>query len=164
MSVGNGLPSFGSPCDIWHHHSVLPFGDILANLVVPFTACGHQSSLWPKATIFERSQRHSLWPSATIIRYCHRPQQLKGPRYRARLAMLTTRFTRKTHCHYTWSHYACTNGHWDNNRPHTWAPQYHTGRPECPSQEYIQHSKWSVIGTEMVAPLQHSNRSTISCW
>ena len=37
---------------------VLPFGDILANLVSTFAAFGHHYySLWPKATTPERSQK-----------------------------------------------------------------------------------------------------------
>ena len=53
-----------------------------ANLVINFAAFGRHSSLWPKATTFERSQRPFLRPSAAIVRCGRRPQQLRGHRYR----------------------------------------------------------------------------------
>ena len=59
---------------------VLPFGDILANLVATFAAFGSHCSLWPKATTFVRSQRPSSWPSTAIVRCGYRPQQLRGHR------------------------------------------------------------------------------------
>ena len=55
-------------------YTVLPIGDILAKLVATFEAFGCYCSLWPKATIFERSQRPYLRPSAPIVRCGQRPQ------------------------------------------------------------------------------------------
>jgi len=40
--------------------SVLPIGDILANLIATFAAFGHHSLFWPKATTIERSQIAAL--------------------------------------------------------------------------------------------------------
>ena len=61
--------------------AVLPFGDILANLVSTFAAFGHHYySLWPKATTPERSQKLYLRPSVAKVRCGRRPQQLRSHR------------------------------------------------------------------------------------
>ena len=62
------------------HNSVLPFGDIFANLVAPFAAFGSHSSLWPRPTRFYRLQRPFLRPLAVIVCCGQRPQQLRTPR------------------------------------------------------------------------------------
>ena len=40
---------------------------VFSQLTNPFAAFGHHSSLWPKATTFEKSQRCYSWPSAAIV-------------------------------------------------------------------------------------------------
>ena len=48
---------------------------VIQNLT--FAAFGHHSSLWPKATIFERSQRAYLQPEAATVHCGLGPQHLK---------------------------------------------------------------------------------------
>ena len=60
--------------------TMLQFADISTNIVATFAPFGSHSSLWPKATTFERSQWPSLRPSAAIVSCGQRPQQLRGHR------------------------------------------------------------------------------------
>ena len=39
---------------------ILPVGNFLTNLVATFVAIGHHSSLWPKATTFEKSSHKKI--------------------------------------------------------------------------------------------------------
>ena len=59
---------------------MLPFGNILDNLVTTLAAFGRHCSLWPEATTFEKSQKLYLQPSAAIVRYGRGPKQLRGHR------------------------------------------------------------------------------------
>ena len=43
-----------------------------------FVASGHQSSLWPKATTFLRSQRGYSWPSIATVHCGRRPQWMRS--------------------------------------------------------------------------------------
>ena len=61
--------------------TVLPIGDILANIIAIFAAFGRHSSLWTKATTFERSQRRVFLVKTSTVHCDQRPQQLWDQRF-----------------------------------------------------------------------------------
>ena len=66
---------------LWPPQFIVPEGHNIWEVTERlFVALGHHSSLYPKATTFEKSQRGYLWPLATTVHCAWRPQHLRSNR------------------------------------------------------------------------------------